>query len=333
MARQDTRTSSGNGGTSTAEFTTGRWPWVLTTFGIDEVFLRDVHGPCPMCGGVDRFRFDDKEGRGTWFCNQCGNGDGFDLLQAYTGRPFKELAVEIDRMKTGAPGADAFRPERSVEEKRNRLNQAWAGARAPLLVDNYLRNRGLKHTSDVVDLRGHEALDHYDKHSNTTARWPTICALIRNKKGQPISIHRTVLLPNADRKKTIMPPTEKLVGGGIRLSPVQNDLLLVAEGIETALAGREFFWRAWKRSDTPMGVWATVSAHMMKEIELPTVKSIIVCADADRSYTGQAAAFELARKLKTRKDCPTIWLALPDRQGCDMVDALAGDCGVTYTHS
>ena len=305
---------------------------MLTAFGIDEVFLRDVHGPCPMCGGTDRFRFDDKEGRGTWFCNQCGNGDGFDLLQAYTGRSFKELAEEIDKLRVVAPESKPFKRERSVEEKRDRLNEAWAGAKSPQLVDTYFKSRGLSHAGDLVDVRGHTALEHYDRASNTTATWPTICSLIRNKKGEPTSVHRTVLLPNADRKKTIMPPTEKLVGGAIRLVPVQDDLLLVAEGIETALAGREFFWATWKRKSV-MGVWATVSAHMMKEVELPTVKTIIVCADADRSYTGQAAAFELARKLKLRKDQPIIWVALPDRQGCDMVDALAGDCGVTYTHS
>ncbi|NYY79755.1 hypothetical protein DMH17_06695 [Raoultella planticola] len=34
-----------------------------------------------MCGGADRFRFDDKEGRGTWFCNQCGAGDGLKLVE------------------------------------------------------------------------------------------------------------------------------------------------------------------------------------------------------------------------------------------------------------
>ncbi len=38
------------------------------------------HGPCPVCGGKDRFRFDDKRGRGTWFCNYCGHGDGLDLV-------------------------------------------------------------------------------------------------------------------------------------------------------------------------------------------------------------------------------------------------------------
>ena len=32
-----------------------------------------VHGPCPRCGGSDRFRaFDDVNETGGLFCNQCG---------------------------------------------------------------------------------------------------------------------------------------------------------------------------------------------------------------------------------------------------------------------
>ncbi len=35
--------------------------------------------------GKTRFRFDDKEGRGTWICNHCGAGDGADLAMKVTG--------------------------------------------------------------------------------------------------------------------------------------------------------------------------------------------------------------------------------------------------------
>lgn len=58
-----------------------RWPSILHQFNI-VVPANNKHGPCPVCGGKDRFRFDDREGRGTWFCNQCEPhaGDGLDLL-------------------------------------------------------------------------------------------------------------------------------------------------------------------------------------------------------------------------------------------------------------
>ena len=61
----------------------GRWPQTLSTLGIDVPNHPKKHGPCPACGGKDRFRFDDEDGRGTWFCNQCDPkaGDGFDLVQ------------------------------------------------------------------------------------------------------------------------------------------------------------------------------------------------------------------------------------------------------------
>ena len=41
----------------------GRWRSILAVLGADEKTLSGKHGPCPMCGGRDRFRFDDKEGR------------------------------------------------------------------------------------------------------------------------------------------------------------------------------------------------------------------------------------------------------------------------------
>ena len=57
----------------------GRWRDILQSLGMDERSLSGKHGPCPMCGGKDRFRFDDKDGRGTYFCSGCGAGDGVKL--------------------------------------------------------------------------------------------------------------------------------------------------------------------------------------------------------------------------------------------------------------
>lgn len=61
----------------------GQWRHIVTRLGIHVPASPKQHGPCPACGGKDRFRFDDQEGRGTWFCNQCSPqaGDGFALIQ------------------------------------------------------------------------------------------------------------------------------------------------------------------------------------------------------------------------------------------------------------
>src|ERR1700758_1335926 len=42
------------------------WPAVLAQLGIPETALRNKHGPCPACGGKDRYRFDNKRGRGDY---------------------------------------------------------------------------------------------------------------------------------------------------------------------------------------------------------------------------------------------------------------------------
>ncbi len=61
----------------------GRWPAILTSHGIHDNHLTGKHGPCPGCGGKDRFRYVPADPNGKWFCGQGGDpigGDGFDLL-------------------------------------------------------------------------------------------------------------------------------------------------------------------------------------------------------------------------------------------------------------
>ena len=58
----------------------GNWPYVLAGLSIDVPDSSRRHTYCPACGGTDRFRFDDN-GRGSFICNQCGAGDGLDLIK------------------------------------------------------------------------------------------------------------------------------------------------------------------------------------------------------------------------------------------------------------
>jgi putative DNA primase/helicase len=78
----------------------GRWRSILPALGIDPRFLTGRNCPCPICGGKDRFRWDNKGGNGTFFCNQCGAGQGLKLAQLITGiRDFKESV----RRRSSAP--------------------------------------------------------------------------------------------------------------------------------------------------------------------------------------------------------------------------------------
>ncbi|AMG66546.1 TOPRIM and DUF927 domain-containing protein [Providencia stuartii] len=74
----------------------GNWSSILSQVGADVPL--NTHTACPHCGGKDRFRFDDKDGNGTFICNQCGAGDGLDLVQRVLGGSVTEAAYEVAGM-------------------------------------------------------------------------------------------------------------------------------------------------------------------------------------------------------------------------------------------
>ena len=80
--------------TETVKQARGHWPRILPALGVK--VIKNHHQACPVCGGSDRFRFDDKEGRGTWFCNQCGAGDGLKLVEKVFGVTPSEAAGKVN---------------------------------------------------------------------------------------------------------------------------------------------------------------------------------------------------------------------------------------------
>lgn len=83
----------------------GNWPEVLTAVaGLSAQQVTDKHQPCPLCGGKDRYRFDDIDGEGTWYCNKCGGpgrfggaGNGWEMLMRKTGMTFTEALSAVNK--------------------------------------------------------------------------------------------------------------------------------------------------------------------------------------------------------------------------------------------
>jgi putative DNA primase/helicase len=90
----------------TVERARGRWREILPALGIGRQFLVNRHGPCPLCGGKDRYRFDDRDGTGSYFCSQCGAGVGLILLRRKFGWSYGEACREVDQII----GTDSPRP-------------------------------------------------------------------------------------------------------------------------------------------------------------------------------------------------------------------------------
>lgn len=272
----------------------GRWRSILTTLGMDQRSLSGKHGPCPLCGGRDRFRFDDKDGRGTYFCSGCGAGDGVKLAMALTGQSFRDTALQIERL-AGVVQPVAGKPDRTDEDKLAALRRVWRESK-PIQrgdeAEQYLLGRGLRLYDLPEAVRLHPGLRYQDdEHYGTYA---AMLATVTAPDGKAVSIHRTYL-QNA-RKAPVSAPKKLMqglpvAGAAIRLTAA-SQVLGIAEGIETALAASELF-------EVP--VWSCISAQGIESFEPPEgVREVIVFADNDENFAGQKAAFALAHRLKLR---------------------------------
>lgn len=269
----------------------GRWWTILSILGVSEEFLRDRHGPCPLCGGTDRFRWDNKDGRGTYLCSQCGAGDGLSLLMKLHGWSFNKAASEV-RKVAGAAAPDRKRATRTTQQKLIAQEQLLADT-VPIAqhdpVDAYLAARGLGRKIYPASLR----LCPKVRFAGSLF-FPAMVALVRDPEGNLAALHQTFLsggikapVDNPRRFTSAIP-----TGSAIRLSEVTAGVLGVAEGIETALAAEARFG---------VPVWAALNtAGMLKWSPPQGVRRIIIFADNDHNFAGQAAAYQLAQRLKLK---------------------------------
>jgi len=313
----------------------GRWDEILAACGVAETILRKRNGPCPLCGGTDRFVYSDKYGEGNYHCRHCGAGGGFKLLQAVRGVEFHTVLEEVERCVGTLPLAPARTGRAAPAERMGQLAQRlWDEAR-PVTpgdeVDRYLQGRklgpvGKARAADLPGparvaypsaLRLHPALGYYERDANgrnrQVASHPAMLAAITAPDGRLVSLHRTYLpggakLTGAEARKLLCAGIQ---GAAVRLDAATDELAL-CEGIETGLA---------VRLATGKPVWAALSAGNLEKIVLPeTVRRVCIYADNDagREFTGQCAAYLLARRLKREQPDETV------RQVSVFVPKLAG---------
>lgn len=296
----------------TIEAARGKWRGILATLGIDPKFLDGKHGPCPLCAaGKDRFRWDDKDGSGSYFCSACGAGTGMQLLMAIRGWAFPRAAWEIDNI-LGTVKAEAPRGERSDSDKAKAIRRTLEAAghvQPGTAAWNYLNRRCGDPSGLLDDLRSHCGL----RHSLEFGVHPAMLAIMRYPDGQGSSVHRTFLTP--DGFKAAVDPVRKIMpgfpleGSAVRLGPLQ-ERLGIAEGIETAICAGKLFG---------LPVWAGISANGLLSWTPPEgVRSILICGDHDENYVGQAAAYGKAKQLRAKGF--EVEIRIPAEIGADFCD-------------
>jgi putative DNA primase/helicase len=292
----------------------GRWKGILLMSGVDEKFLKNDHGPCPICGGRDRFRYDDKQGNGTWYCGKCGAGNGYTLLKTIHGWSDKETVEHIKSIvgSNELPKRDLVK-EMNAEKKREvikRILSTSVKVTENTLSWTYLLAR-CGYVPSVKDLRHNENMKH-----NSGTYFPCLIAILRDKEGNGTGIQRIYLSPEGGRKAEVDHAKMCLVcasinGSSVAIGDKQSPVAVVAEGIETTISAMKFF-----------GVksgYAAISANGMATWNPPQhVKEIIVAGDNDASYTGQQAAYTLAKRMKLA--ATTVSVEIPREEGKDWND-------------
>lgn len=118
---------------NTVSAATGRWPQLLPALGIT-VSPSGHHSACPVCGGKDRFRFDNQAGRGTWICNHCGAGDGLNLVAKTLDITTKEAAVKVAEILGETQPLAVHHDEAAVQQQKDDARQK-AAVQAKMLVN------------------------------------------------------------------------------------------------------------------------------------------------------------------------------------------------------
>lgn len=258
----------------------GYWPSILERLAIP---TNRGEGPCPACGGKTRYRFDNKDNRGTYFCSHCGAGTGLDLVMKVNqcgAREAAELVAEAMALPMPEPKPAREKPQMDIAGK-----VAALAAKASPGQSAYLTSKGLQ--------------CHFPMLSDGSL-------LLVLKNGAGATTGAQVIKP--DGNKRLVAGTVKKGSFCVVNSGETPKTVIIAEGLATALSVQQF------RPD------ATIIAAIDAGNLLPVAQvirqrypdaQIIISADNDikpgEPNTGKSAAEKTAKAVSG-------WVALPQSE-------------------
>ena len=312
-------------------------------------------GPCPVCGGSDRFCVAPR--KRLFICRGFGGGTVIDLVMHLDGVSFMQACEALtgeppprgeSKPLTAEQRAEWARRQRAAEQERQSREAAAAAYQedtrdAALSIWNecipifgtvsetYLHKRGMPTPPGGWPsvLRHHPSL-----YYPNGKRYPALVCRVDDVDGEFTAIWRTYLSPDGAGKADV--PNAKLGlgpagGGAVRIGGV-GPRIGIAEGLESALGGWNLIGRAYP-------VWAALSTSGMTAIELPLgVTRATLFPDGDIPVKREGGEYvpvqiapgrKAARALKDRLVAEGVACTIaceppPAHDYCDLWNAHAG---------
>ncbi len=228
----------------------------------------ELIGPCPLCGGRDRFGINLRSN--AFLCRKCDlrGGDQVALAMGVLGLDFKGALqwlcgdqpaqldpAEIARRQKRAAEAERKQKEAQERYRRQAISDArsiWSRGRhqSKEIAWSYLRGRGLEvgdyHMPVIRLLRDHPYVKKMGGRLETAYRGPCMIAALQGPDDRLCAVHQTWLSPAAPHQKAVIRWGGKKLpvkmvrgskkGAAIRLhTPEGASALVMGEGIETTL--------------------------------------------------------------------------------------------------
>lgn len=255
----------------------GYWPSILERLAIP---TNRGEGPCPACGGKTRYRFDNKDNRGTYFCSHCGAGTGLDLVMKVNqcgAREAAELVAEAMALPMPEPKPAREKPQTDIAGK-----VAALVAKASPGQSAYLASKGLQCPFPMLSDG-------------------SLLLVLKNSAGATTGAQ--VIKP--DGSKRLVAGTVKKGSFCVVNSGEMPETMIIAEGLATALSVQQFRPDATIIAAIDAGNLLPVSQVMRQRY--PDAQ-IIIAADNDikpgEPNTGKSAAEKAAKAVSGRVALP-----------------------------
>jgi putative DNA primase/helicase len=275
----------------------GRWPQLLSALGIN-VAPHGHHSPCPVCGGKDRFRFDNREGRGTWICNQCGAGDGLNLVERKLDITTKEAAVKVAEILGEVQPLAVHHDEAAVQQQKDDARQK-AAVQAKMLVNAarkaagnaYLEKKGWA-DKEVLTLQGNGL-----RLGGVDFAADDLVIPLYDLSGNLVN---TQLINGSGEKRMLA--GGQVTGAAHHFEGNDNTVIWMAEGYATGLTIHEL---------TGETVYVALSANNFPHLaeclrEKYPDAVLLMAADNDENGTGQKKAKEAANLASGKVALPVV---------------------------